>query len=66
MTSSNECGGPARGPLSGGDPGALYGEDLVRGPTRASRRSRPNLLISSRNHGTVERFAETLVRELAA
>ena len=29
MTSGNECGGPAIGPLSEGDPGALYGEDLV-------------------------------------
>ena len=29
MTSGNQCGGPTIGPLGGGDPGALYGEDLV-------------------------------------
>jgi hypothetical protein len=29
LSSGNECGGPAIGPLAGGDPGALYGEDLV-------------------------------------
>jgi hypothetical protein len=29
LTSGNQCGGPAIGPLAGGDPGALYGEDLV-------------------------------------
>jgi hypothetical protein len=29
MTSANQCGGPIIGPLDGGDPGALYGEDLI-------------------------------------
>jgi hypothetical protein len=29
LSSANACGGPAIGPLAGGDPGALYGEDLV-------------------------------------
>jgi hypothetical protein len=29
MTSGNQCGGPSIGPLNGGDPGALYGEDLI-------------------------------------
>jgi hypothetical protein len=29
MTSGNQCGGPIIGPLDGGDPGALYGEDLI-------------------------------------
>ena len=29
LTSASQCGGPTIGPLDGGDPGALYGEDLV-------------------------------------
>jgi hypothetical protein len=29
MSSGNQCGGPLIGPLSGGDTGALYGEDLA-------------------------------------
>ena len=29
MTSGEQCGGPAIGPAGSGDPGALYGEDLV-------------------------------------
>jgi hypothetical protein len=29
MTSGNQCGGPMIGPIGGGDPGALFGEDLV-------------------------------------
>ena len=29
LTSGNQCGGPMIGPLGGGDPGALYGEDLL-------------------------------------
>jgi hypothetical protein len=32
LSSANACGGPAIGPLAGGDPGALYGEDLVGAP----------------------------------
>jgi hypothetical protein len=29
MTSGNQCGGPMIGPIGGGDPGALFGEDLI-------------------------------------
>ena len=29
MTSGNQCGGPTIGPLGGGDPGAIFGEDLI-------------------------------------
>jgi hypothetical protein len=35
MTSGNECGGPAIGPLSGGDAGSLYGEDLIGSPVHS-------------------------------
>ena len=29
ITSGNQCGGPLIGPVGSGDPGALFGEDLV-------------------------------------
>jgi hypothetical protein len=35
MASGNQCGGPLIGPLNGGDPGALYGEDLIGSPVHS-------------------------------
>ena len=45
MTSGNQCGGPMIGPLDGGDPGALYGEDLVGSTVHSPSRSPSRLVV---------------------